>query len=726
MFDLSLSRKNIAWGAAALLFSFLFQGLLVNLFAAGLLLFSSTFYWFSRKFNNNLSLAGLITGLFFLTSLVFHGPYLTTCIFVLLFVLLLSFNALRMLIKDQVAALWIILVALLGMSFLTANLQVYMTIGWLVCMSMISILKFENSKINTKLFLDYIRFSLGWFDLLTCFLLLSSAVLLAVCKNGSFWAIDLHHPIYELSIGQSFKQVLYNVPDLSYVGKIIRFHFLSTQIPFYFSRILNISLLDSLYTISMTFFMLFSFLLIPSFFNYHPKLKTPLFFIFFMPSFIFITDCLYRATLAATISYFVAFIFIVCALHFLIQQRYWMLFICSMLLLLTKASFFMSLCGGIFIFWLRQRYSLTKFIIRSVPFAAFFFLINYLFLSGAHAHNLWVLMPSFMFHYTREAYFFCRAEAILGMIILVAAVYVLIKEKSEEIQSVAALVISGLIGWLFLVELSEANSYQFVKAIYFTLSIFLWGLINQKIFSISFAQYANNIKDCLFKAFFTVFILLSFSFSAFFLFQPFSLAIDVIRNSKCSYNHQLIETYSWLNKNISPNSIVLFGLHYDSGEEFIRSALSGKQMVCEGFKAKGILMEKDYVPRKADIIRFYKYFVSSSDLFKNLLNSFELAESGDTPGIPLSQSPAFSVRMLHYLSLGKEWHFVNRSKQVKFELKQALKNAFTEQDALNFIKQTRLTHIVLENGDMPSNFLKEISKEVYADGKTSVFEIFLK
>ena len=726
MFDLSFSKKNFTWGGAAVLFVFLFQGLLVSIFAAGLLLFSSAFYWFSKKLNNNLCLTGLIAALFFLTSLVFHGPYLTTCIFILLFALILSFNALRMLIKDQVVALWIILVVLLGMSFVPSSLQVYATIGWLACMSMISIFKFENSKTNIKLFLDYVKFSLSWFDVLTCFLLLLPAVLLAVCKNGYFWAIDLHHPIYELSIGQSYKQALFNVPDLSYVGKIIRFHFLSTQLPFYFSRILDVSLLDSLYTISMTFFMLFSFLLIPSFFNCHPKLKTPLFFIFFMPSFIFITDCVYRATLAATISYFVAFIFIVCALHFLIQQRYWMLFTCSVLLLLIKASFFMSLCGGIFIFWLRQRYSLTKFIMRSVPFVAFFFLINYLFLSGAHAHNLWALMPSFMFHYTRESYFFCRAEAILGMIILVGAVYVLIKEKSAEIQSVAAVIISGLIGWLFIVELSEANSYQFVRAIYFPLSILLWGLINQKFDSISFAQYANNTKDCLFKAFFTCLTLLSFSFSACFLFQPFSLAIDVVRGGKFSYTQQLIKSYSWLNKNVSPNSIVLFGLHYDSSEEFIRSALSGEQMVCEGFKAKGILMEKDYVPRKADIIRFYKYFVNSSDLSKKCLNSFELAECGDTPGIPLSQSPAFSVRMLHYLSLGKEWHFVNRSKQVKFELKQVLKEDFTEQDALNFIKRTRITHIVLENGDTLSNFLKEISREVYADGESSIFEIFTK
>jgi len=80
--------------------------------------------------------------------------------------------------------------------------------------------------------------------------------------------------------------------------------------------------------------------------------------------------------------------------------------------------------------------------------------------------------------------------------------------------------------------------------------------------------------------------------------------------------------------------------------------------------------------------------------------------------------------MLHYLSLGKEWHFINRSKQVKFELKQALKEDFTENDALKFLKQSKITHIVLENCDKPSDFLKKISKEIYNNGEFSVLEIF--
>ena len=320
--------------------------------------------------------------IFSLISLIVQGPYLTASILILFFSLVLSFNAMYILFKDTISSLWFIIVILLGISFLSPSLQIYASIGWLVIIGLISVLKFGKSKINGKFFLDYIRLTISWFDLLTYFLLLLAALLLAAWKGGYFWAIDMHHPIYELSIGQSYRNALFNVPDLSYNGKIIRFHFLSTQIPLYFSHIFGISLLDSLYILSNMFFVFLSSLIIPSFFSYHPKLSTPIFFIFFAPSFIFIMDCSYRSTLIATVSYFLAFILIICALHFLISQKYWTLFFCSALLLLIKISFFMSLCGGIFIFWIRQKYSLIKFIIKLVHLLYFFLLINYLFLSG--------------------------------------------------------------------------------------------------------------------------------------------------------------------------------------------------------------------------------------------------------------------------------------------------------------------------------------------------------
>ena len=192
-----------------------------------------------------------------------------------------------------------------------------------------------------------------------------------------------------------------------------------------------------------------------------------------------------------------------------------------------------------------------------------------------------------------------------------------------------------------------------------------------------------------------------------------------MRNKKFSYSQRLIQAYSWLGNNVDQKSIILFGLHYDGSYGFIRSALSGKQMYCEGFKAKGILMEKDYPLRKANITQFYKHCVQSS----NTSNEHETSALSDMPGIPLSQSPSQSIRLLHYLSLGKEWHYLNRLKQVNFEFRSHLNEPFDEEIALNFIRQAGITHIILEHGDRPSAFLNKISKEMYNNNECSIFQV---
>ncbi|MFC1894373.1 hypothetical protein ACFLYH_00305 [Candidatus Dependentiae bacterium] len=711
MFNISFSRKNIiTWGIACLTFIFLVKGITLSLFAAGLLLFSSFFYFISKKINNNVVLIGIMASLFSLMSWFFHGSYLTVCILALFIALLISWSAAHLLIQDGIVALWSVVISLIECSFSPPNLYIYITLGWFIGVALLFFLKYEKLKTNTRYFYEYINNSISWLDLLTMFILLCSMLLLLISKGGCFWALDSHHPFYELSIGQSFKNALFHVPDLSYSGKFLRFHFLSTQLPFYFSHMFNISLLHSLYIVVMIFLVFLSFLLILSFFHYHQKLKAPLLFVFFMPSFLFLFECPYKSTVRAPVSYLLAFIFIICALHFLICKKHWLLFICSCFLLLIKASYFMALCGGIFIFLIRQRYSFMVVFKKMLPYVLFFFMANFLFLSGAHNHNLWVLMPSFMFHYTKGAYFFCRAEAFLGILIFSYAFYQLRKSENINIHALASIILSGLIGWFLIIELTEGNSYQFIRAIYFPLTLFAWFIINK--------PFRKTLFICM--------SILSFYFCSYFLFQSCSLIGNLINSKNSSITQSFIKTYSWLGNNITKDSVVLFGLHYnyDSDPRITkRSAISGRQMYCEGFTVKGILMESDYVLRKANTARFYKEFVNLSALSKEKFNSFEKNACGNKPGIPLSQSPAFSVRLLHYLSLGKEWHTINRKKQIGFELKSHLTKTFSEDDANKFLVQAKITHIILEDGDTPSDFLRKIGREIYNLEGFSVFEV---
>ncbi len=715
MFDLSICRKNIiSWSIASLVFIFLIEGITLTLFASGLFLFSYFFYFISKKINNNMVLIGVMISIYSLVSYLFHGPYLTICILGLFLSLLISGIAANLFIKDGIIALWSIVVALIGCSFLPPNLYIYVTFGWFIGIALLFFLKFEKLKKNTIYFYEYINNSINWFDLLTIFILLFSALLLFISKGSYFWALDKHHPIYELSIGQSFRNALFHVPDLSYSNKFLRFHFLSTQLPFYFSHIFNISLLNSLYIIVMTFFVFLNSLLLLSFFHYHQKLKAPLFFIFFMPSFLFFFGGIYRSTIIITGSYFLAFIFMICALHFIICKKYWLLLFCSCLLCLTKTSFFMSLSGGIFIFLIQQKHSLIIVFKKMLPYALFFLVATYFFLSGAHSHNLWVLMPSFMFHYTRGEYFFCRAEAMLGILIFVYAFYQLRKTKNVAIQALTSIILSGLAGWFLLTELTEANSAQFVIAIYFPLSLFLWFAVKNITF--------KPLKKTLFIGI----SLLSVYFCSHFLFQSFSLINHFIKNETHSFTQQLIKTYLWLGNNISQDSVTLFSPHYEyclDPRTTKRSAISGKQMYCEGDNVKGIFMKNDYVLRVANSARFYKYFVNLSNLSQNKYASFEKKACGDKPGTPLSLSPAKSVRLLHYLSFGKEWHAINRRKQILFELTSYLPKIFSEDDAKKFLNHAKITHIILEDGDTPSNFLRKIGREIYNANGFSVFEI---
>ena len=91
------------------------------------------------------------------------------------------------------------------------------------------------------------------------------------------------HTMYEASIGFSFKKSLFNPQDLSYVGKGIKYHFLSTQIPFYFSNLFDISYINSLLFIARLFLGLVFFLLISSFFTKFSFIKIPIFLFLHFP-----------------------------------------------------------------------------------------------------------------------------------------------------------------------------------------------------------------------------------------------------------------------------------------------------------------------------------------------------------------------------------------------------------------------------------------------------------
>ena len=202
MFDLSISRKNVAWGGLCLVFIFFLEGMILSLFAAGFIAFSMLSNALFEKINN-IAVIAIMVSCFALVASYFHGPYLTMCMIGSFVALFLCTSVVYLLTSDMVIAVWITVITLLACSFLPVHFYHYAHIAWFACIGLVSYLKFKMLKIKSYQLYEYIQNSITKFDLLTFFILLLSSLFLAVLCGEHFWALDAYHPIYELSIGQS-------------------------------------------------------------------------------------------------------------------------------------------------------------------------------------------------------------------------------------------------------------------------------------------------------------------------------------------------------------------------------------------------------------------------------------------------------------------------------------------------------------------------------------------
>ena len=170
-----------------------------------------------------------------------------------------------------------------------------------------------------------------------------SIIFLAIPTKSGLVFTEFMHPIYSLSLGQSYHE-LFSLPvqDLSYSGKSIYYHFFSTRLPIFFRAISNTSLIESVFFITpLCLWVLF--LTVLNLFKEQLSIKpfpyiTILFFPFFWRG---------EGAFDTMISpYFMSVpslslgmsLFILCTITFLSKQN--TLFILTFLLLtLTKASY---------------------------------------------------------------------------------------------------------------------------------------------------------------------------------------------------------------------------------------------------------------------------------------------------------------------------------------------------------------------------------------------------
>lgn len=667
----------------------------------------------------------------FFTSVWFaKGGLLALKAFFLCAFFLIFYCGFRLLLAHEMQALLGVVLLTVTCSFLPLGIIVPLMIG--MSLFFVSFFIFFKSDLVYVLKRNHYWLScLSSADILSWFIIFLSVTFLAISSDGNYMTYDDFHPLYELSIGQSYKKTLFNVPDVSYAGKSITYHFLSTRLPLFFAQLFNINLLDAVYFFVPLFLLLIMFVVINIFFIYFPFLHIPILILLFFPLWKFwqLSDCIYYRTLHFAPSYFLGFLLLVLAFYFLIKHQLIYFVISMVALLLTKASFFIPMFLGTVLLFFYEKQWKRLFIVASM-LSIIFIVCFFLFLSGAHGYNLWLVFPGF----ANIAFFISNNVHpewfLFAAVLLFFVGWKFLKaETSWEIRCLSSVALSALLFCFAFAEITENNGIQVYIAAFFPIVLLLWhgfkSLMNNNQVHWTFKVCSLGLLS--FITFTSArFQLLQGWDNAMFMVSPHKTLQDNVLLSK-----DMIDAYSWFGQHETDNDVVLFGKHYEvRGKNwrprtgFVRSAVSGVQMLCENYVYKSSFMQKDYSERFAQTILFYKNYVDLTEQSKKRLMPFDDVSFGKEPGIPLDQEVALRKKALYFLSFGKKWYMKNRCQQVEYEIRQHLeRDAFTDVEAKKFLRTHCITHIVLENGDKPTEFLDSITHLCYANNNVAILEV---
>ncbi len=674
---------------------------------------------------------------------VTHGPSHTVALIVLAASCYVAFSGLRVLFRDALSALLTFVAIVLAMSFLPTNIQKNAVIASLVLAVVVCAWRRE----------DLIRFLREDFSLLASpgaagviwfwTGLLVLVLFQGLWGAGGFYALDGHHPVYEISNGQCYFFDLFAPPDLSYAGKNFRYHFLSTHLPFFVSRLTNVPLLDASYFLLPVLVVSLVAVLIHMLLR-RAGSRVPLLFLLFFPT-MFLGpkasfDALAQRLLPIIPSYGLGMVLMILALLFAQAGRWKHFYAAAALLLVVKASFFLVLAGGIVVLSART-WDVRKFLQHGVVLGLIFMVGTKVWLSGAHGHNQWILFPAFWYNGVDTSHFSLGAPVLAKLFLATSfwvfcvwpAVQILRKPSGKMWDVLAAVSLVGSLG-LLVTEVTEDNSVQFAIAASIATVLVLWEWWRAR-----WLQWSASLQRA---AVLAMFFLMGIAASN--ILPPVAAQIGRWGRGEPSgamsdgrwnqvYPKDLQDAYSWLGKNSAPDAVVLFGKHYEylSKQEhwwpdssFIRSALSGRQMWAENFKYKGIGMEPDFPERFARGLTFYSVFVSPSPRSRVGLALFPDPVFSKAAQPPLNEDPAVGKRVLYYLSLGKKWSWVNRFKDIHYEIRRNLEELAALRPgpewAEEMIRSAGIDYVVLEQGDAPGEWLKARGREVFRNAAVTV------
>ncbi len=348
------------------------------------------------KFNLILFAASAV--IFIACATFTHGPDVLLKSFVALLAAGAVYYALRIGADDATDAVLWLLAALMGVSFLDNSYLLPACLCFLgVCLC---VLAARLHKFRVLAYDDFSRaLALDPWDSLGWALWLLVVPLLGFVTHDGLVSHDSFHPVYEASIGHSYGPSIFHAMDLSYAGKPMRFHFLSTRLPIFLSHVLGVSLVDAVYFILPLLLCVITIIVVSDLLRENESLRTPVPALLFAPTacgFLELYTDFINLTVYMNASYHVGAILLIIACGYLIKERLLLLYATGALLILTKISFFFVLAGAILLWGFRlKRFRQTWLLLLALGVSAV--VLYKLFLSGAHQHNHWLVFPNFVF-----------------------------------------------------------------------------------------------------------------------------------------------------------------------------------------------------------------------------------------------------------------------------------------------------------------------------------------
>ena len=373
--------------------------------------------------------------------------------------------------NNQYETAGLILVFLLGLSWLLSAKNYLIFFISIVFIS-ITIYKSTNIyKIDLKALKRSLLFEPNNSILMFILILITTN---SIELGGKTFVYDSMHPSYEHTLGNSFSRSIINSPDLSFQGKNIQWHFLSTQLS-RLVRLIGFDFFKTVYLITPSILFILIYHLFTSFLKEGSRFYFSAIFLF-LP--IGDESILSRFILSFSPSYSVGLLLFIISYYYFQHKKYVTYFFYSSLLILTKGSFYPVLIGYIFLKYLFASSENKKpyFYIFLVKVSIFGF-TYIIFYNNAHTYNHWYLV-GFL-------YDFLTTNSIISPLLFLGVLLFIFNNyfnKNSTLLNSDLVVLSGLLGSLLVFESAEENHVQFFIAAYpfIILSILKRGVFENK------------------------------------------------------------------------------------------------------------------------------------------------------------------------------------------------------------------------------------------------------